>query len=139
LFAKILVGHCRASWSHPFSTEITERSSGKEVESPGGVVATALCRRAGYLVATRHTKGREIFRADYKVNLKAELEIRHLREKIDHLLRRQYNRLFEIQQSQIELLEELGHNRKSRFPSVSFPTIRHVRSDSLRQIHDKMI
>jgi hypothetical protein len=31
-------------------------------------------------------------------------EIRHLHEKIDHLLRRQYNRLFEIQQIQIELL-----------------------------------
>ncbi len=45
---------------------------------------------------------------DYKINLKAELEIRHLHEKIDHLLRRQYNRLFEIQQIQIELLEELG-------------------------------
>jgi len=38
--------------------------------------------------------------------LKAELEIRHLHEKIDHLLRRQCNRLFEIQQIQIELLEE---------------------------------
>ena len=49
---------------------------------------------------------------DYKVNLKAELEIRHLHEKVDHLLRRQYNRLFEIQQIQIELLEELG--RKGR-------------------------
>ena len=50
---------------------------------------------------------------DYKVNLKAELEIRHLHEKLDHLLRRQYNRLFEIQQIQIELLEELGRKRKS--------------------------
>jgi uncharacterized membrane protein len=49
---------------------------------------------------------------DYKVNLKAELEIRHLHEKIDHLLRRQYNRLFEIQQIQIELLEEIGRQRK---------------------------
>ncbi len=49
---------------------------------------------------------------DYKVNLKAELEIRHLHEKIDHLLRKQYNRLFEIQQIQIELLEELGHKRR---------------------------
>jgi uncharacterized membrane protein len=48
---------------------------------------------------------------DYKINLKAELEIRHLHEKIDHLLRKQYNRLFEIQQIQIELLEEIG--RKS--------------------------
>ena len=50
---------------------------------------------------------------DYKINLKAELEIRHLHEKIDHLLRRQYNRLFEIQQIQIELLEEIGRKRKS--------------------------
>ncbi len=50
---------------------------------------------------------------DYKINLKAELEIRHLHEKIDHLLRRQYNRLFEIQQIQIELLEEIGRQRKS--------------------------
>jgi hypothetical protein len=31
-------------------------------------------------------------------------EVRHSHEKIDHLLRRQYNRLFEIQQIQIELL-----------------------------------
>src|SRR5438874_7470091 len=51
---------------------------------------------------------------DYKVNLKAELEIRHLHEKIDHLLRRQYNRLFEIQQIQIELLEEISQKRENR-------------------------
>jgi len=36
-----------------------------------------------------------------------------LHEKIDHLLRWQYNRLFEIQQIQIELLEELGRKRES--------------------------
>lgn len=50
---------------------------------------------------------------DYKINLKAELEIRHLHEKLDHLLRRQYNRLFEIQQIQIELLEEISNKRRS--------------------------
>jgi uncharacterized membrane protein len=44
--------------------------------------------------------------------LKAELEIRHLHEKIDHLLSRQYNRLFEIQQIQIELLEEISRQKK---------------------------
>src|SRR5213596_190267 len=49
---------------------------------------------------------------DYKINLKAELEIRHLHEKIDHLLRRQYNRLFEIQQIQMELLEEISRQKK---------------------------
>jgi len=44
---------------------------------------------------------------DYKVNLKAELEIRNLHEKIDHLLVYQWQRLLEIQQIQIELMEEL--------------------------------
>lgn len=43
---------------------------------------------------------------DYRVNLKAELEIRHLHEKIDHLITRQWERLAEIQALQIELLQE---------------------------------
>jgi Predicted membrane protein len=55
---------------------------------------------------------------DYKINLKAELEIRHLHEKLDHLLRRQNNRLLEIQQIQIELLEELGRRRRGSTPEV---------------------
>src|SRR5206468_1452663 len=67
------------------------------------------------MMSQNRAESRDRLRAenDYKVNLKAELEIRHLHEKIDHLLRRQYNRLFEIQQIQIELMEELGHKRKS--------------------------
>ena len=44
---------------------------------------------------------------DYQVNLKAELEIRHLHEKVDHLLSRQWERLVAIQQVQLELMEEL--------------------------------
>ena len=66
------------------------------------------------MMSQNRAEARDRLRAenDYKVNLKAELEIRHLHEKIDHLLRRQYNRLFEIQQIQIELLEEIGHTRK---------------------------
>jgi uncharacterized membrane protein len=44
---------------------------------------------------------------DYRINLKAELEIRHLHEKIDHLLSRQWERLVEIQQIQIELMSEM--------------------------------
>jgi len=46
---------------------------------------------------------------DYRVNLKAELEIRHLHEKIDHLLINQWQRLLEIQEMQMDLMEELGH------------------------------
>jgi len=48
---------------------------------------------------------------DYKVNLKAELEIRHLHEKIDYLLKQQAQRLFELQDVQIELMEELAGRR----------------------------
>jgi uncharacterized membrane protein len=48
---------------------------------------------------------------DYKVNLKAELEIRNLHEKIDHLLSHQWERLVEIQEIQLELLSELGRRR----------------------------
>jgi len=66
------------------------------------------------MMSQNRAEARDRLRAenDYKINLKAELEIRHLHEKIDHLLRRQYNRLFEIQQIQIELLEELGRKRE---------------------------
>lgn len=45
---------------------------------------------------------------DYLVNLKAELEIRHLHEKMDHLLRHQWQRLLEIQEIQTELMEGLA-------------------------------
>jgi uncharacterized membrane protein len=44
---------------------------------------------------------------DYKVNMKAELEIRQLHQKMDHLLLQQHQRLFEIQEMQMEILEEI--------------------------------
>jgi uncharacterized membrane protein len=45
---------------------------------------------------------------DYKVNLKAEIEIRTLHEKIDHLLLEQWSRLMKIQEIQLDMLEELA-------------------------------
>lgn len=44
---------------------------------------------------------------DYKVNLKAELEIQLLNEKVDHLLIQQNKKLLEIQEVQIDYLEDL--------------------------------
>ena len=44
---------------------------------------------------------------DYQINLKAELEIRNLHQKIDHLLTHQWERLVQIQQVQLEMMEEL--------------------------------
>lgn len=49
---------------------------------------------------------------DYRVNLKAELEIRHLHSKLDLLLTHQWQRLLEIQQLQTDLLGEIA-NRES--------------------------
>jgi uncharacterized membrane protein len=49
------------------------------------------------------------------ITTESRAEIRHLHEKIDHLLRRQYNRL-EIQQIQIELWKnQPPKNRASLF------------------------
>jgi uncharacterized membrane protein len=44
---------------------------------------------------------------DYQVNLKAELEIRQLHQKIDHMLSHQWERLLEIQEIQIELINKI--------------------------------
>ncbi len=48
---------------------------------------------------------------DYQVNLKAELEIRHLHEKIDHLLMHQWDRLAKIQEIQLDLLSEMSKKK----------------------------
>jgi uncharacterized membrane protein len=51
---------------------------------------------------------------DYQLNLKAELEIRHLNEKMDLLLSTQWRRLLEIQRIQMEVLEELVRTARHR-------------------------
>jgi uncharacterized membrane protein len=50
---------------------------------------------------------------DYRVNLKAELEIRQLGTRFDLLLGRQWQHLMEIQQVQMELLEEISTHRRA--------------------------
>jgi uncharacterized membrane protein len=44
---------------------------------------------------------------DYKVNLKSEIEIRTLHEKVYHLLLNQWSKMMKIQELQIEMLEEI--------------------------------
>ena len=53
----------------------------------------------------QETRDRERALNDYRVNLKAELEIRHLHDKIDHLISKQWQRLAEIQALQIEIMQ----------------------------------
>ncbi len=59
-------------------------------------------------------KDRERSKNDYQVNLKAEVEIRMLHEKIDHLILHQQQRLFEIQHIQVEMLKEITEKLEKR-------------------------
>lgn len=52
-------------------------------------------------------KDRERSKQDYMVNLKSELEIRMLHEKIDHLIIHQQQELLNIQQVQVEMMEDI--------------------------------
>lgn len=58
----------------------------------------------------QESKDRTRSQHDYQVNLKAELEIRQLHEKIDHLLVYQSQKLLEIQQIQVKMMEQVLKN-----------------------------
>jgi uncharacterized membrane protein len=52
-------------------------------------------------------KDRSRAKKDYMINLKAELEIRMLHEKIDHLILHQQQDLLEIQNIQVDMLKDV--------------------------------
>jgi uncharacterized membrane protein len=52
-------------------------------------------------------KDRERSKKDYMINLKSELEIRMLHEKLDHLIIHQQHELIEIQKVQIEMMNDI--------------------------------
>ena len=86
------------------------------------------------LMSQRRAESKDRLRAqsDYRVNLKAELEIRHLHEKLDYLVSKQWERLMEIQQLQLETLQENRPNslvktkkkKKMKVSSAPAPAIR---------------
>lgn len=59
-------------------------------------------------------KDRQRAEHDYKINLKAELEIKLINEKIDHLLIHQSKKLLEIQEVQVDYLEDLMNKLNNR-------------------------
>jgi uncharacterized membrane protein len=65
------------------------------------------------MMSQNRQEWRDRMRAEnyYKVNLKAELEVRAIRDKLDQLLHNQWVRLLEIQQIQMEMLEDLSSKR----------------------------
>jgi len=58
-------------------------------------------------------KDRERAKNDYMINLKSELEIRMLHEKLDHLMLHQQQELIEIQKVQIEMMNDILVNLKA--------------------------
>lgn len=52
-------------------------------------------------------KDRDRSKKDYMINLKSELEIRMLHEKIDHLIMHQQQEMIEIQKVQIEMMNDI--------------------------------
>jgi len=52
-------------------------------------------------------KDRERAKKDYMINLKSELEIRILHEKIDHLMIHQQHELIQIQKVEIEMMQDI--------------------------------
>lgn len=61
----------------------------------------------------QESKDRVRAQHDYQVNLKAELEIRQIHEKLDHLLSKQWERLVQIQEIQVEQLSEIYELKQS--------------------------
>ncbi|UPK70883.1 DUF1003 domain-containing protein [Chitinophaga filiformis] len=57
-------------------------------------------------------KDRQRAKNDYMINLKSELEVRILHEKIDHLILHQQQDMMEIQQTQLEMLNEVNQALK---------------------------
>ncbi len=52
-------------------------------------------------------KDRDRAKKDYMINLKSELEIRTLREKIDHFIMDQQQELLELQKIQIDMMKDI--------------------------------
>ncbi|MCQ6961069.1 DUF1003 domain-containing protein [Mucilaginibacter aquariorum] len=62
----------------------------------------------------KETKDRKRAENDYLINLKAEIEIRNLHQKIDLLIVEQMKNLFEIQRAQMDIMEEINRKLPSK-------------------------
>ncbi|HUQ96856.1 MAG TPA: DUF1003 domain-containing protein [Chitinophagaceae bacterium] len=81
------------------------------------VLSTIAALQAPVIMMSQNRKeerDRERAISDYMVNLKAEIEIRNLHQKLDLLMADQMKTLFEIQKAQIELMEEIRDRLGSR-------------------------
>ena len=62
----------------------------------------------------QNSRDRKRAEQDAKVNLKSEVEIRMLNEKIDRLISHQWQRLLQIQELQLDLMAEMGNQARGK-------------------------
>jgi uncharacterized membrane protein len=63
-------------------------------------------------------KDRDRAKKDYMINLKSELEVRTLHEKIDHFVMDQQMELFELQKVQIEMMQDILKKMEKKKPET---------------------
>ncbi len=56
----------------------------------------------------KEDKDRQRSQNDYLINLKSEIEIRNLHQKIDLLIAEQMKNLFDVQKAQVEMMEDIA-------------------------------
>jgi uncharacterized membrane protein len=66
-------------------------------------------------------KDRDRAKKDYMINLKSELEVRTLHEKIDHFVMDQQMELFELQKVQIEMMQDILKKMEKKKPETKQP------------------
>ncbi|MBI4340616.1 MAG: DUF1003 domain-containing protein [Chloroflexi bacterium] len=73
------------------------------------------------MMSQNRQEARDRLRAEneYRVSLKAELEIRLLTEKVDHLIAQQWQRLLEIQKIQLDMLGQMRPRQPRRNVSIN--------------------
>jgi uncharacterized membrane protein len=64
----------------------------------------------------QETKDRIRAEHDYQVNLKAEIEIRQLHIKLDQMINQSWQRLLEIQQIQLDMMEDMANRSRPDAP-----------------------
>jgi uncharacterized membrane protein len=71
----------------------------------------------------KEQKDRQRATNDYLVNLKAEVEIRNVHQKLDLLITEQMKTLFEIQQEQMKMMDEIKEVIKDISPASGQPRV----------------
>jgi uncharacterized membrane protein len=73
------------------------------------------------MMSQNRSEGRDRKRADsdYRGNLKAEIEVAALHDKLDHVLHSQYEEMLVLQEAELDLLEQLLALRGAHADSVN--------------------